>query len=205
MPVLMLSCSLALASCESDVERASAQADSAPAATDRVRPVESTAADPAGSVPLAVHRADELVDAATAVIAFLRGEADFDDIRLADTVTLYLSPEGGGTRRPVPREMLRDRSQWTVRSRDLPRAPGMAYSLVPASGRAELTTRVGRHLKCFDYPLASMYEELARFPHVGTILAYGTGCLQTSNLTLVFDPRAKPPTLVAAVYDQWEW
>jgi hypothetical protein len=156
-------------------------------------------------VPLGVHRADELVDAATAVIAFLRGQADLDGIRLADTVTLYLSPEGGGTRRAVPRELLRDRSQWTVRSRDLPHARGMTYSFVPSNRPAELTTRVGRHLKCFEYLLSSIYEELARLPHVGTMLAYGTGCLQTSNLTLVFDPNGKPPTVVAAVYDQWEW
>jgi hypothetical protein len=156
-------------------------------------------------VPLGVHRASELVDAATAVVAFLRGDVDFDRIRLADTVTLYLSPEGGGTRRAVPREMLRDRSTWMVRSRDLPQARGMAYSFVPSKGNAELTTRVGRHLKCFDYPLSSMYAELAQFPHVGTMLAYGTSCLQTENLTLVFDAIEKPPTLVAAVYDQWEW
>jgi hypothetical protein len=25
------------------------------------------------------------------------------------------------------------------------------------------------------------------------------------GLTLVFDPRERPPVLVAAVYDQWEW
>ena len=38
------------------------------------------------------------------------------------------------------------------------------------------------------------------------MLTYGTqSCLQTRNLTLVFDPDEKPPTLIAAVYDQWEW
>lgn len=30
-------------------------------------------------------------------------------------------------------------------------------------------------------------------------------CLKSWNLTLVFDPRERPPVLVAAVYDQWEW
>ena len=203
--VLIFACGLLLGSCERDVQRASTQSGSASRPTDSVRPSEAVASPSPNTVPLGVHGADELVVAATAVIRFLRAEADFDRIRLADTVTLYLSPEGGGTRRAVPREMLRDRSRWMVRSRDLPRAPGMAYSLVPSAGRAELTTRVGRHLKCFDYPLSSIYAELAPLPHVGTMLAYGTGCLQTRNLTLVFDPNEKPPTLIAAVYDQWEW
>lgn len=203
--VLTFACWLVLASCDSDVPRASTQSGSSFPVKDSVRPSEPTAFPSPDTVPLGVHRAGELVDAATAVVAFLRGEADFNRIRLANTVTLYLSPEGGGTRRAVAREMLRDRSKWTVRSRDLPHARGMAYSFAPSSGRAELTTRVGRHLKCLDYPLSSIYEELAQLPHVGTMLAYGTGCLQTKNLTLVFDPNEKPPTLIAAVYDQWEW
>jgi hypothetical protein len=37
------------------------------------------------------------------------------------------------------------------------------------------------------------------------MLRYGESCLQTRNLTLVFDPNRTPPTLIAAVYDQWEW
>lgn len=65
--------------------------------------------------------------------------------------------------------------------------------------------RVGRHLKCREYALSSVYPELARLPHVGIMLAFGAGCLQAHNFTLVFDPDAQPPTLVAAVYDQWEW
>jgi hypothetical protein len=60
-------------------------------------------------------------------------------------------------------------------------------------------------MNCREYPLSSRNGELAWFPHVGVMLAYGTGCLQTRNLTLVFDPNEKPPTLIAAVYDQWEW
>jgi hypothetical protein len=157
--------------------------------------------------PLGAHRVDELVDAAKAVVAFLRGEADFDRIRLADTVTLYLSPEGGGTRRVVTREMLRDPSNWRVRSGDLPNARGTVYSFAPPKGKAELTTRVGRHLNCRDYPLSSRSQELARLPHVGTMLMFDEqgGCLHSWNLTLVFDPGQKPPTLVAAVHDRWEW
>ncbi|MDQ3949030.1 MAG: hypothetical protein M3282_01660, partial [Gemmatimonadota bacterium] len=72
---------------------------------------------------------------------------------------------------------------------------------------SRLTTRVGRHLNCAEYPLSSRFPELARLPHVGTKLDPGEGssCLQTRNVTFVFDPDAKPPTLVAVVYDQWEW
>ena len=90
--------------------------------------------------------------------------------------------------------------------RSLPNAPGHSYSFVPHKAKAELETRVGRHLKCLEYPLSSIHPELARFPHVGTKLVYSTqSCLNTWNLTLVFDPDKKPLTLIAAVYDQWEW
>ncbi len=62
-------------------------------------------------------------------------------------------------------------------------------------------------MNCAEYPLSSRFPELARLPHVGTKLEPGdaSSCLQTWNLTLVFDPNQRPPTLVAAVYDQWEW
>jgi hypothetical protein len=92
---------------------------------------------------------------------------------------------------------------------DRSRASGTAESpsAVPPKGRARLTTRVGRHVKCREYQLSSIDEELARPPHVGTMLMLDErgGCLSSRNLTLVFDPSEKPPTLVAAVYDQWEW
>jgi hypothetical protein len=158
------------------------------------------------TVPLGAHAAGELVDAATAVVAFLRGEVGFDRIPVADTVTLYLAPEAGGAPRTVTRAMLRDPSNWMIRGPNpRPGRQGIGYSFVPSEVKAELTTRVGRHLKCLEYPLSSIYEELARYPHVGVMLAYGTGCLQTHNFTLVFDPVETPPTLIAAVYDQWEW
>ncbi len=203
---LMLACGLAVASCDSDAPRASNQSAPSPD-SDSAPPSAPVASASPDTVPLGVHSADELVDAATAVVAFLRGEADFGRIRLADTVTLLLSPEGGGTRRTVARELLRNPASWTVRSRGLPNAPGVTYSFVPPKGEAALTTRVGRHLKCREYPLSSIDEELARLPHVGTMLMFDErgGCLSSSNLTLVFDPKQKPPTLVAAVYDQWEW
>ena len=144
----------------------------------------------------------ELALAATRVIRFLRREVDFDSIRPADTVSLYLGREEGGTRRGVARQMLRDRMNWHVRSPSL----SHTYSFVPPTASAELTTSVGRHRNCADYPLSATFPELARLPHVGTTLRYGTvSCLQTWNLTLVFDPETKPPELIAAVYDQPEW
>jgi hypothetical protein len=153
------------------------------------------------SAPLGAHRPAELEEAATQIIRFLRGEVGFERIRLADTVTLYVSPEGGGTRTALTRQQLRDRSNWKVP------VLGIEPSLVPPQGLTRLTTRVGRHFNCREYPLSSRFAELARLPHVGTRLDRGqeSSCLQAWNLTFVFDPDERPPTLVAAVYDQWEW
>ena len=206
VPRLILICWLAVASCDSDVPRASNQSAPPSPDSDSAAPSEPAASSP-DTVPLGAHSAEELVDAATAVVAFLRGEAGFDRIRVADTVTLYLAPEAGGAPRTVTRAMLRDPSNWTIRGPGLrPGRQGIPYSFVPSKGAAELTMRVGRHMNCREYPLSSRYEELARYPHVGVMLAYGTdSCLQTQNFTLVFDPNEKPPTLIAAVYDQWEW
>ena len=178
---------LVLASCVGDDSRASQHAASTSSAT------------PA----LGVHRPDELVAASKEVVAFLQGAGQFDRIRLADTVTLYLSPEGGGTHTDVTREKLADRANWKVASQQR----GIAYSFVPPDGLTKLTTRVGRHFNCLDYPLSSRFAQLARFPHVGTKLESkgASSCLHSWNLTLVFDPKKRPPTIVAAVYDQWEW
>lgn len=85
----------------------------------------------------------------------------------------------------------------------------MSYSFVPHPRLTVLTTRVGRHLNCMEFALSSIAPELAALPHVGTMLSLPAAeyesCLNTWNVTLVFDSAAKPPTLVAAVYDQWEW
>ena len=144
----------------------------------------------------------ELVEAATRIVRFLRGEASFDSIHLADTVSLYLGLEEGRTRRDVERALLRDRANWKVQSESLRHS----YSFVPPARTAALTTRVGRHLNCLDYPLSASFPDLARLPHVGTMLSYGTAsCLQTWTLTIIFEPHVRPPRLVAAVYDQFEW
>jgi hypothetical protein len=203
LSALVVAAALAVTSCDRDNPRASEDTQ-APADTASARPPA-----PAGTpdtIPLGIHRPGELDDAARAIVAFLGGEVGFDSIHLADTVTFYMSPEGGGTPRTVVREQLRERSNWTIRGPSpRPGRLGIRYSLAAYRDSAELTTRVGRHLNCREYPLASINEDLARLPHVGVKLAYGTSCMETRNFTLVFDPLKKPPTLVAAVYDQWEW
>ena len=203
LSALLVASSLVVTSCDSDPPRAPDQTQSAADTVSARLPAPAATPD---TVPRGVHRPDELDDAARAIVAFLRGEAPFDSIHVADTVTFNMSPEGGGMPRTIMRESLRDRSNWTIRGPSpRPGRLGIRYSLAAAKDSAELTTRVGRHLKCLEYPLASINEDLARFPHVGVKLAYGTSCMETQNFTLVFDPVKKPPTLVAAVYDQWEW
>ncbi len=184
---------LSLAFCRRNEAEVAQRVDSLP--QDRLPPAGS-----ADSGSIGGHNPAALEGAARAVVAFLRGEVGFDRIRLADTVTLYVAPEGGGTRMPIAREMLRDRSNWRVRGLT-------GHTLIPPKNSTKLTTRVGRHLNCMEYPLSSRSPELARLPHVGTKLEPpdASSCLQSWNLTLVFDPNERPPTLVAAVYDQWEW
>jgi hypothetical protein len=143
-----------------------------------------------------------LVHAAENIVAFLRGELPFDSITAADTVTIRLAPEGGGDSTRVSRERLRERASWSVRA-----GSGTAYPLAPPATLTTLTTREGRHFNCREYALSSRAPELAAFPHVGTRLAPpdAGSCLQTWNVTFVFDPHTDDPTLVAVVYDQWEW
>jgi hypothetical protein len=165
------------------------------AATETAAPVRDPSATGA-------HRAEELDEAARQLVAFLRGEAGFDRVRLADTVRLYVGREGGGTSAAHARAQLRDPSAWRVRGQ------GRAtYAFAPPAGMTNLTTRVGRHFRCQEQALSSTFPDLAQSPHVGAKLepADASSCIQTWNVTFVFDPSAKPPTLVAAVYDQFEW
>lgn len=191
---------LPVASCRDNAQSADRAASSASALAESGRAVRPRDPMP-DNTPLGAHRPAELEEAAKQVIRFLRGEVGFHRIRIADTVTFYVSPEGGGTRTALTRHQLRDRSKWKVH------VLGMEPSLVPPQGLTRLTTRVGRHFNCREYPLSSRFAELALLPHVGTRLDRGeeSSCLETRNLTLVFDPDERPPTLVAAVHDQWEW
>jgi len=157
----------------------------------------SLRAAPAGEVA----RSDATLDsAARRVVAFLRGNASFEQIELSDTVTLSVAPEGGSGSATFSREQLRRPSAWRVRS------GGRIFSLIPPSGMTKLTTKVGRHFNCNEQSLATKFPRLAELPHVGTVLepANRTSCLQTWNMTFVFDTSSRP-RMVAAVYDQWEW
>jgi hypothetical protein len=135
------------------------------------------------------------------IVAFLQGKRPFGAIRLADTVALYLSPEGGGTRVAFTRDSLRAPASWTVQS------GGRSYRFVPPPSFTKMTAKAGRHFNCGEHFLSSRFSHLARLPHVGVKLEpiNAGSCLQTWNTTFVFDTSAGPPRLVAAVYDQWEW
>jgi hypothetical protein len=156
---------------------------------------------PAAEATSAPGSDPELVEAAEHVIRFLQGEVPFGELRLADTVTLRLSPQGSGAEVSLPREALHDRANWVV-----PTYYGH-QSLVPPLPLPHLTARSGVHFNCLEYELASLAPDLATLPHVGVRLAphADPNCLQTWNLTLVFAASDGPPVLVAALYDQWEW
>ncbi|HYD50991.1 MAG TPA: hypothetical protein VEA99_00135 [Gemmatimonadaceae bacterium] len=156
-----------------------------------------TSPGPATGAPTPVA----LDSAAHDVVAFLRGQAPFERLRLADTVELRVAPEGGDARIALSRDALRDRARWVVGR------GGAQHVLLPPTGLPRLTTKVGAHFACREQRLASRAPDLASLPHVGVRLTPDTtaSCLQSWNLTLVFAPDEPAPRLVAAVYDQWEW
>ena len=137
--------------------------------------------------------------AARAIVAFLRGE-DSLTVALADTVTLRLGTEGGGDSVRIARQRLRDPQAWAVSMGD------QSVSFVPGADMTLLTTEPGAHFRCFPQELAISHPDLAGRPHVGAKLepVDALSCLQTWNVTFVFD-ESSPPRLVAAIYDQWEW
>ena len=148
-----------------------------------------------------VTRSDATLDsAARRVVEFLRGNASFEQIELSDTVTLSVAPEGGSGSATFSREQLRRPSAWRVRS------AGHVFALAPPPGLTKLTTKVGRHYNCGEQSLAAKFPRFAQLPHVGTGLqpTNMSSCLQTWNMTFVFDTSSRP-RLVAAAYDQWEW
>lgn len=164
----------------------------------------STSTEPEdGPATTALSAGDRrLVAAAKDVVSFLQGKLAFEEIETASSVTLGLSRAGGGTSKDVGRHLLRDRQNWHVQS-----PSGMDYSFLPPKQPGELVTRPGKHINCMEYDLASAVDGAAQLPHVGTMIKPegSDSCLQAWNLTLVFDPKASTPTLIWAVYDQWEW
>jgi hypothetical protein len=143
----------------------------------------------------------DMSQAARTIAAFLNGQAPIDTLLLADSVTLYVAPEGGGQKATLSRSALRERTGWAVRGSRSP------ISFVPDIGLTKLTTEVGRHFKCFPQDLASQAPQLATLPHVGIKMepVPASSCLNTWNLTVVFDSASRKPRVVAALYDQWEW
>ena len=149
---------------------------------------------PAGGT---VHEFAYLEDDVQHLLEFLRGNEALREALLADSVTLYVAPEGGGAERKVAAAELRDPAAWRV-------GP---HSLVPPAGLTDLRVTPGLHSHCEAVPLDTRFPELARHPHVGVRLASdaAASCLQTWNVTFVFSDDAVAPRLTGVAYDQWEW
>ncbi len=139
--------------------------------------------------------------ASTSIARFFSGHARFDDFQLADSVDLYVAPDGGGGRARFAREQLRDPKAWQVES------GGRTRTFVPPGLRTRIVTTPGRYMNCQPSDLATRFPALARFPHVGVRLEPPRvrSCLETWNATFVFDTTGGATRLVAAIYDQWEW
>lgn len=155
---------------------------------------EDTNSGPAGSIE---HEYAYLVDETEQLVAFLRGMGTLNTGLLNDSIVLYLAPDGGGKQRAMTLEQLKERSAWQLDN----------YSFVPPDGMKELTIQPGLHFNCKPMLLSNKFPELAKKPHVGARLAVSeeAGCLQTWNLTFVFNENPTTPHLIAVVYDQWEW
>ena len=171
-------------------------ADDAPPA-EQPAAVDTTTAQPATPDP------DEQLRVATRnIIGFLSGQAPFDSIDVADSVTLYMNPEGTVIQRALTREQLRDTANWSLRW-------GRGdYPIAPPRPPSEVQMRVGRHFSCLaESDLATVMPQLAAQPHVGVrvVPQGGDSCIQVWNSTFVFDTSTARPRLVAVVYDQFEW
>jgi len=139
--------------------------------------------------------------AARALASFLAGQGAIDTTVLADSVTLYVAPDGGGQSATLPKNALLDRTGWAVRGS---RGP---ISFTPDIGLTKVSTLVGRHFNCFPVDLVSKAPQLSALPHVGVKMepVPASSCLNAWNLTVLFDSASRKPRVVAAFYDQWEW
>ena len=153
------------------------------------------------SRPDATDPTQRLDAAATVAARFLAGYEPFDKLDLADTVDLYIAPDGGGGRARIPREVLRDPKAWQVES------GGRVRSIAPNGLRTRVITAVGRYMNCQPSDLKTRFPQLAAVPHVGVRLEPPRvkSCLQTWNATFLFDTTGGRTRIVGAVYDQWEW
>jgi hypothetical protein len=160
-------------------------------------PAVTTADTVTTPAPAAVAPLDS---AARAVLAFLRREKAFSTIVLADSVEIYVGKDAGGTRTMYAREELQRPSMWVGRSKL------GNYKFAPPSTHVVSSVKRGVHFNCTERKLAESFPQLARRPHVGVMLEpeFRENCMQTWNVTFVFDDSIKP-RLIAAVYDQFEW
>jgi hypothetical protein len=144
---------------------------------------------------------ERLAQSASDVARFLTGYTPFNKLSLADSVDLYIAPDGGGGHARIAREQLRDPQAWQVES-DTAR-----HTFVPRGLRTRIITDVGHYMNCQPSSLATRFPKLASLPHVGVRLEPPRvkSCLETWNATFVFDTTGGKPRLVAAIYDQWEW
>ena len=163
-----------------------------------VAPPVATTADTAAKAP--APSVEPLDSAARAIVAFLRREKAFSTIVLADSVELYVGKDNGATRTMYAREDLQRPSLWVARS------PRGNYKLAPPTTHVVTTVKRGVHFNCTERKLGESFPQFARRPHVGVMLEpeFRENCLQTWNVTFVFDDAAKP-RLIAAIYDQFEW
>ena len=131
---------------------------------------------------------------------FISGHGRFDQLHLADSVDLYIAPDGGGGHARVARDVLRDPKAWKVEGTP-------ERSFVPRGLRTRVVTDVGSYMNCRPSPLGNRFPQLARLAVVGVRLEPPRlkSCLETWNATFFFDTAGGARTLKAAVYDQWEW
>lgn len=142
-----------------------------------------------------------LEQAASQAARFLAGYESFAKLDLADSVDLYIAPDGGGDRVRMARAQLADRNAWQVQG------IRRTQSFVPTGMRTRLVPAVGKYMNCMPSDMRTRFPQLASSPHVGVKLEppNAKSCLEAWSLTFVYDTTGGRTRLIAAIYDQWEW